>query len=355
MTDLSWTVPAAAQAWENREQIVSLWEKTIAFLLGRKTRIAFTGVSGTGKTVLLDCLTGKAFRQDYTPPKHSSAEEEKGRLAAKGKRIALTVVPGQAASTTRFDVLEELFDPDDPVEGVVHVVANGFVEIRDATAREALAKEGKLDTLQKFRAHQMEEEVKHLADLCRDIRRCQSKSRRPRWVLVAVTKADLFLPEIEAARLHYSPAGDGQFVTALKALKLQIGEDNFTWTAVPVCGWPEDFHWPRLYVIYVAMIGYAIIGGYFGFRFFPGSTSSGSNSLNVLSAVLIPVFTVMAMLPIVLRFQRRRRSELRALDEVLELLREVESAIAKEERWSTLERAEFRIRLSRFYVRSRYR
>jgi len=242
---LTWIVPAGAQAWEHREQIASLWDITIAFLLGRKSRIAFTGVSGTGKTVLFDCLTGAALKPDYGPPRQSSREEETGRLDAKKKRIALTVIPGQTASTTRAEAVEKLFDPDDPVEGVVHVVSNGFIEIRDPVAREVLVKEAKLDSLEKFLAQQLEEELDHLSDLCRDIRRCQSKSRRPRWVLVAVTKADLFLPQIEQARSYYSPAGDSPFATMLKKLKTQVGDDNFTWTALPVSGWPEDFQWQQ--------------------------------------------------------------------------------------------------------------
>jgi len=242
---LTWIVPAGAQAWEHREQIASIWDITIAFLLGRKSRIAFTGVSGTGKTVLFDCLTGLALKQDYSPPKLSSREEERGRLDAKKKRIALTVVPGQAASTTRIDTLEKLFDPEDPVEGVVHVVANGFIEVRGVTAREALAREVGLDTLEKFRNEQLNEELSHLSELCQDIRRCQNKSRRPKWVLVAVTKADLFLPQIENARLYYSPASNSAFASRLKQLKTQVGEDNFTWTALPVCGWPEDFEWQK--------------------------------------------------------------------------------------------------------------
>ena len=64
-----------------------------------------------------------------------------------------------------------------------------------------------------------------------------------RWVLVAVTKADLFLPHIEKIRALYSPAGDGPFVSALRQLQAQVGLDHFAWTALPVCGWPEDFHW----------------------------------------------------------------------------------------------------------------
>lgn len=50
--------------------------------------------------------------------------------------------------------------------------------------------------------------------------------------------------------------------------------------------------------------------------------------------------------PTKLRMQR----DVSALAEVVELLRETESVITKAEGWSALERAEFRIRLSRFGI-----
>ena len=49
----------------------------------------------------------------------------------------------------------------------------------------------------------------------------------------------------------------------------------------------------------------------------------------------------------VLRQQRRDR---RALREVVFILREVEPSLAEEQRWSTLERVNFRLRISRFEI-----
>jgi hypothetical protein len=45
----------------------------------------------------------------------------------------------------------------------------------------------------------------------------------------------------------------------------------------------------------------------------------------------------------------------RALSELVELLRESESAIAKAQKWSTLEQAQFRIRLARFNIDTRHK
>ena len=48
------------------------------------------------------------------------------------------------------------------------------------------------------------------------------------------------------------------------------------------------------------------------------------------------------------RLSRQAVHEERALEEVVSIVREVETAMARDEDWSPLERAEFRIRLSRF-------
>lgn len=59
---------------------------------------------------------------------------------------------------------------------------------------------------------------------------------------------------------------------------------------------------------------------------------------------------------IIRRNKRRREPERDALVEVVELLRETGTGIAEAEKWSALDRAEFRIRLSRFGIgHSKYR
>jgi hypothetical protein len=241
--NIAWLLPAGAHAWKSRDEISSVWQAIANVLLGRKSRIAFTGLSGAGKTVLHDCLTGRAFEPDYAPLRAPSVEADKGTIRAKRKRLALTTVPGQAASTTRAEVLEKVFDPKKPVDGVVHVVSNGFIEFRDPTAREALVTRGGLNSLEKFRKRQLSEELSHLKEICTFVRRCQHKSQKPRWLIVAVTKADLFLSKMEKAKARYSPAGSGGFVDALDELVNQVGTDSLTWTAMPVCGWPEPFEW----------------------------------------------------------------------------------------------------------------
>jgi hypothetical protein len=70
--------------------------------------------------------------------------------------------------------------------------------------------------------------------------------------------------------------------------------------------------------------------------------SGGVGVVSGLYVVLLELF--------VSRLRRRVRPDRAALSEVVHLLREIESAVAEKRDWSPIERAEFRIRLSRFDI-----
>lgn len=73
----------------------------------------------------------------------------------------------------------------------------------------------------------------------------------------------------------------------------------------------------------------------------------------MILGVLVIFCVLLFMVSIQLSLSRRQRDE-RALEEVVSLLREIEYAYGKEGKWSTIDRAKFRIRLSRFTVGRRW-
>lgn len=236
----SWVLPAAKEAYQNREAIISAWEKIYAAIFGQKKNIAFTGMPGVGKTVLFHHLSGEAYKKSYTPP-GTSLSKESDKITAPQKRIHLTVVPGQEASP-RFEALDTLFEGKKPVDGIIHVVANGFIEFRAEASEKVLVESG-IDTTDKFRQHQLAIELKDLHSTCEIIRRAIHKNRKPKWMIIAVTKVDLYYNNIEQAAKYYSPAGDSDFTRRIKQLQGQVGIDNFSWDAFPVCSWLDDFRW----------------------------------------------------------------------------------------------------------------
>ncbi len=237
---LTWILPALKEAYRGRDDAKEAWSKIFG-----KRRFVFTGLSGVGKSVLCDFLTGKGFEQGYLPPQPSQSVE-KGKLSKTLKkdkpRIAISVLPGQD-DFPRLQGLDEIFLGKKGVDGVIHVVSNGFIDERSSVTREFLIKENRLQTIQQFRQYQLKKELADLDATCEIIRKSIHKHQKPKWLLVAVTKADLFYDKLEVARVYYSPNGKSKFAKRLKELQIQVGTDNFRWETVPVCAWLDDFEW----------------------------------------------------------------------------------------------------------------
>jgi hypothetical protein len=237
----SWLLPAAESAYKHREAIAGAWERLTTWLLGKKHTIAFSGCAGVGKTVLLDHLDGAAFRAGYHPPDESQ-KQEKGSISRQEKRIRLVTIPGQT-SGPRFQAFNEIMSDKETVDGIVHVVANGFASLRSETAREIWVRDENVRTIQEYRATQMKIELEDLRNTCAFIRRSHQRHHRPSWLIVAVAKIDLYYDQLDAARVAYSPLGRSEFSTVLNELRSEIGGDFFRWDAAPVCTWLQDFVW----------------------------------------------------------------------------------------------------------------
>jgi GTPase SAR1 family protein len=239
-----WTaIPTAAvTAYQRRREIKKLWDKISGFILGAKAQIALTGMSGVGKTVLVDHLTGRAYKVGYEPPERRSFDVEQDKLKRDRKRMAFSVVPGQD-SPQRTDSLMDVFQGDKPVDGIIHVVCNGFTALRDPDARAVLVSQG-IDTVEKFRHEQMKLELKDFAVTASEVRRSIRKHQNRPWLIVVVDKLDLF-SDADArmrARSYYAGA-QGEFTQALEELQSQVGKDNIVCDVVPSCSWLEDFNW----------------------------------------------------------------------------------------------------------------
>lgn len=231
----SWILPVAKEAYENREEVANTWDKLRKFFDGKETAIAVTGLPGSGKSLLCDYLTGKAYQRDYQKP-GKSEKLEKGKVSTKNLTIRLATVPGQD-SPPKFQALDELFDQDTPIDGVIHVVANGFTNVRSTFGQELLTRKNALTI---YRKSQFEQEIEDLSHICELIRKSIRRSGKPKWLLVAVTKIDLYYDDIETARDRYYHGGS-DFIERIQKLSNQVGSDNFVWDAFPVCSSLDDF------------------------------------------------------------------------------------------------------------------
>lgn len=229
--NVSWALPVAREAYENREEISNILDKFKLSLFGEQFSIAVTGLPGVGKTVLCDYLTGMAYKKGYTSPGRSEDVERKD-MKKKKMGIRLSIIPGQE-SWKKQEGLDELFDGDSPVDGVIYVVANGFSDIRSVDTSD-------IQSLIQYTLVFRREEIDDLAEICERIRKSIRQNNKPSWMLIAVNKIDLYHNSIGEATDRYCNS-QSLFTQRIQKLSSQVGSDRFGWYVLPVCSKLEDF------------------------------------------------------------------------------------------------------------------
>lgn len=235
--EYSWILPVAEQLYANREDIQNNFQKVSNLLLGKKRTILITGLPGVGKTVLSDYLTDVAYKKGYASPS-ISAKLETRKTSIEKQRLDFKVIPGQV-SRQRNDALDQFFNDDEQssIDGVIHVVANGMSRVGGEDSKQLRV--GK--SFQDYQRERLDEEIEDLSEICDLIRKSYRKKHKPTWMLVAVTKVDLYYDTIETARDRYYIQGQSEFSNRLRQLSNQVGSDNFSWDALPFCGRLDDF------------------------------------------------------------------------------------------------------------------
>jgi hypothetical protein len=198
--------------------------------------VAVTGEAGSGKTVLYDALV-QAIRTGDRDSTRSPASEKHRAVFRSGSRRAqasVVVVPGQA-SEEREHGLSVTMDGTASPRGIIHVVCWGHNRVWQASGQraveEALRAEYPGVDQESVRHWHLRKEVEDFRDLCERIIE-QRAARRLRWMIIAVTKCDLYWDRIEAARDYYIPGGipggthyESEFCALLRdlAAKTSIG------------------------------------------------------------------------------------------------------------------------------------
>ena len=241
VTVVTWVVPALNFLYEHREDFPTTWDNFMSYLNGKKANLVITGAAGVGKTVLLDHLSGVAPKIGYTPPGRSD-KTEKQNVASAGIRMGYRVVPGQA-SRPRLEALDRVFTNKEPVDGVIHVVANGHASVREAATLEVLSDPIGLD-LNRWLEERRQSELQDLEETLRFIKQSHRKhGGQPKWLLVAVAKLDLFYDKHAEAQLYYHADSNSPFVQMLNKATNELGTQNFRWNALPVCSYLDRYTW----------------------------------------------------------------------------------------------------------------
>ena len=149
---------------------------------------------------------------------------------AKGRGFRFRVVPGDNAAT-RLGALDEVFH-DDPVDGVLHVVAWGH-----ATARRTAGTSGEaVATREELLAAELED----WTITAHRIASMALRRDKPVWLVIVVTKTDLFPDEVDEAVRYYSPGSGSPFAAKLDELRSLAGGARLSVDVLPMCTEPGE-------------------------------------------------------------------------------------------------------------------
>lgn len=275
----------AAAVIGNKPTVKTLIRKPhLPFLLPVGMPIAITGEAGNGKTELYRALTG-----DRGPVGRSAEPEQlRALIRTEGRRIraTFTVIPGQESTNAGY-ATRGVFGAHAAPKGIIHVVSAGHArtwegpasesiedsilrKIRDANQEvsrmkeEGVRGEGNRERLQELeklsqrpldwhlREHFKASEASGFRSLCQSH---ISKSWNgawltgASWMIVAVTKCDLWFNYAQEVRSHYLPGeGDpgGSFAAELRGFWAGAGSWGLKKLAVlPVASYPSAYKFGR--------------------------------------------------------------------------------------------------------------
>jgi hypothetical protein len=174
------------------------------------TPILVTGRPGAGKSALYDALTGNVSALGYHT--NISSDWERHRVVLRTPlvraRAAIVVVPGQD-SERRETALDMTVRQGRAPQGIIHVVCWGYNRLwsdsADGVVRE-LDMTSTSASNEQLREVMLQLERDDFAKVCAMIRD-EKVRRRLKWMIIAVTKADLFWDRHAEVGDYYIPGG----------------------------------------------------------------------------------------------------------------------------------------------------
>jgi hypothetical protein len=236
MTHGHWAIkPATELVVAQRQAIIMAVEDLWTILSRRKYPIVVAGLSGTGKSVLAGYLSGR-IQPGHSHLPHRSEKREQGRCMTENGRIAISVWPGQD-SPARAQAMRETLKGSKTV-GLVYVVSNGLTYLWEPHAQTMWARKG-VDSIEKYQKYQRALEVRDFEQVTTSFK--QMALDKASWMMVAVTKADLWWDRVADCAEFYEFNEKSPFVKATNDLFGDLGRQGLRLNVRPVCTTLEPF------------------------------------------------------------------------------------------------------------------
>ncbi|MFC0679534.1 hypothetical protein ACFFGH_16980 [Lysobacter korlensis] len=231
---------AAKAGYDYRHAVQRYWTKAKAFADRGETQIVITGSPGAGKTVLIGQMHGKARTLYYENPDASLGVETDAIQFGQWGKLVRTL-PGQTNLRTAGEI--DVYTNNTSLEGVIHVVDWGYSAPRTPAVLASLVNKDGIRTIDQLREYNLRIELDSLKFELANIRRLFYSKRRPKWLVIAVNKVDLFYNDADRSLVYYHKDGEGLFASALKSLETDLGASHLRIETIQVCASEENFEY----------------------------------------------------------------------------------------------------------------
>lgn len=227
--------------YKNR-QAIDYWFKKFQILINQgSTNIAVLGRENVGKSVFLQQLCNEAGKISFELPTTSKSVENDAVFFGDWSKI-VSVIPGQS-SKERSLALQNVFENNSKLEGIIYLTDWGFTDIRDISLRQSMVERDGIKTIRELREFNLASELSDFEQINQSIIKAHHFKMGPKWVIVLANKCDLFYNSIDEAQKYYHLSFDSPFINKTKNMLNKVGALNLSYQSLPICSWQTDFQW----------------------------------------------------------------------------------------------------------------